>query len=331
MKRLSIIALALAAFVSFGCAKDYLDTAPSSSTATSDIFETTGMAALAVNGLNKIMNYQYSSYGQGYNGEGTVRLYVGDYLGNDLMKCNSTGFLNLANGNLYVSNTASLAGYSWYYYYRIVGNANTIIANIDEAEGSEAERQFIKAQALSYRAYAYSNLVQIFGRRWSDGTNNPSCILRLEPGEPDDKDRASVGEVYTQIYADLDEAISLFNASGIANSRKDSYTMDLDVAYAIYARAALTREDWATALKYAQQVRRNYPLMTVAEEKAGFCNPNREWIWYLFGTEDEPLYYYSYFAYMAYNSNASTVRTYPLLISRELFDKIPTTDIRRGF
>lgn len=333
MKRLSIIALALAALVSFGCAKDYLDTAPSSSTASSAIFETTDMAALAVNGLNKLMNYQYSasSYGQGYNGEGTVRLYVGEYLGNNLMKCNSTGFLNSANGNLYVNNNSSLGGFSWYYYYRVVGNANTIIANIDNAEGTDSERQFIKAQALCYRAYAYSNLVQIFGRRWSDGSDKLSCVLRLEPGESDDKDRATSGEVYAQIYADLDEAINLFNASGKANSRKNAYTMDLDVAYAIYARTALTREDWANALKYAQLARKSYPLMTVAEEKAGFCNPNREWIWYLFGTDDETLYYYSYFAYVSYNSNASTVRSYPLLISRELFDKIPTTDIRRSF
>ena len=331
MKRISIIALALAAFVSFGCAEDYLDTAPSASTSSADIFATTDMVKLAVNGLNKVMNAQYGAYGQGYNGEGTVRLYVGDYLGNDLMKCNSTGFLNSANGNLYVSNNSSLGGYSWYYYYRLIGNANAIIASVDEAEGSESERQLYKAQALCYRAYAYSNLVQIFGRRWSDGSDKPSCVLRLEPGEPDNKDRATAAEVYAQIYKDLDEAIELFGKSGQANKRKETYMMDLDVAYAIYARTALTREDWNNALKYAQLARKSYPLMTVAEEKAGFCNPTREWIWYLFGTDDETLYYYSYFAYMAYNSNASTVRTYPLLISRELFDKIPATDIRRGF
>ena len=331
MKKLSIIALSIAALVSFGCAQDYLDTAPSSSTGPTTIFETTENAAMAVNGLNKVMNAQYGSYGQGYNGEGTIRLYVGDYLGDKLMKCNSTGFMNSANGNLYTSVTATLSGYAWYYYYRLIGNANTIIFYIDDAAGSEEEREYIKAQALCYRAYAYSNLVQIYGRRWSDGSERPSCILRLEPGEPDDKDRATAKEVYDQIYADLDEAIALFNSSKKANSRKDTYEMDLDVAYAIYARAALTREDWSTALRYAQQARASYPLMSVAEEKAGFCNPNKEWIWYLVGRDDETLYYYSYFAYMAYNSNASTIRSYPLLISKHLFDQIPETDIRRGF
>ena len=331
MKKFSIIALALAALFSFSCSKDYLDTFPTSSTSPATIFETTDAAAVAVNGLGKIMKQQYGSYGQGYNGEGTIRLYFGDYLGNNLMKGNSTSFLNSANGNLYTSITASLGGYAWYYYYRLIGNANTLIKNIDEAEGSEGDRQFIKAQALTYRAYAYSNLVQIYGRRWSDGSDKMSCVLRLTGEEPDDLPRSSAADVYKQIYDDLDEAIRLFTASGKANKRSSTHTMDLDVAYAIYARTALTREDWNNALKYAQLARKNYPLMSVADEKAGFCNPTSEWIWYLYGAEDETLYYYDYFSYASYNAGSSTTRNYPLLISRHLFDQIPETDIRRAF
>ena len=331
MKKISIIALALAVLVSFGCSKDYLDTFPTSSTSPATLFETTDAAAVAVNGLGKIMRRQYGAYGQVYNGEGTVRLYIGDYLGQNLMKGNSTGFLNSANGNLYVSNTASLGGYAWYYYYMLIGNANTILRNIDEAEGSDGDRAYVKAQTLAYRAYAYFNLVQIFGRRWSDGQDKLACVLRLTGEEPDNLDRATVGEVYKQIYADLDEAISLFNSSGRANKRSSAHIMDLDVAYAIYARVALTREDWNNALKYAQLARKSYPLMSVAEERAGFCNPNKEWIWYLYGAEDETLYYYDYFSYASYNASSSTTRNYPIMISRHLFEQIPETDIRRAF
>ncbi|MBO4842064.1 MAG: RagB/SusD family nutrient uptake outer membrane protein [Bacteroidales bacterium] len=331
MKQLSIIALALAALVSFGCAKDYLETYPTGSVKPETAFETTESANVTINGLNKIMNRQYGAYGQGYNGEGTIRLYIGDYLGDKLMPGNNTGFMNSANGDLYHSKTASLGGYAWYYYYTLIGNANAVLNNIDNAAGGESDKEYIKAQALCYRAYAYSNLVQIYGRRWSDGPDKLACVLRLTGDEPDNLDRSTVGDVYKQIYADLDQAISLFNSSGKANSRKNAYTMDLDVAYAIYARTALTREDWNTALKYAQLARKSYPLMSVAEEKAGFCNPTSEWIWYLYGTDDETLYYYSYFAYIAYNSNAGNVRNYPKLISKHLFDQIPKTDIRRAF
>jgi hypothetical protein len=331
MKHLSIIALSLAVLASFSCAKDYLDTAPTGDTSPATIFETTGKAAVAVNGLGKIMHRQYGAYGQGYNGEGTVRLYYGDYLGNNLMKGNSTTFKDDAIGARFVNNTANLDGFAWYYYYTLIGNANTILKNIDAAEGTDGDRAYIKAQTLTYRAYAYFNLAQIYGRRWSDGQDKPSVVLRLTGEEPDNLDRSTQGEVYKQIYADLDEAIAQFNASGKANSRSSKHIMDLDVAYALYARVALTREDWNTALKYAQQVRKGYPLMSVKEEQSGFCEPNGEWIWFIYGAEDETLYYYDYFCYASYNASTSTTRNYPLLISRKLFEQIPETDIRRAF
>ena len=331
MKRLSIIALALAALISFGCAKDYLDTYPTSSTSPGSLLGSADAAKVAVNGLGKLMHRQYGAYGQGYNGEGTIRLYFGDYLGNNLMKGNSTSFQNSANGNLFVSNTATLGSYAWYYYYMLIGNANTIIKEINNAEGTDGERAYIKAQALTYRAYAYFNLVQLYGRRWSDGSDKPACVLRLTGEEPDNLDRSTVGEVYAQIYADLDEAINLFNASGKANSRNATHIVDLDVAYGTYARAALTREDWNKALQYAQLLHKKYPLQSVADELAGFSNPTGEWIWSLYGAEDETLYFYDYFCYAAYNAQTSTTRNYPIMISRHLFDQIPATDIRRAW
>ena len=331
MKKISIIALALAVLVSFGCAKDYLDTTPTSSTSPSTIFETADAAKVAVNGLGKIMHRQYSAWGQGYNGEGTVRLYYGEYLGNNLMKGNSSTFKDDAIGARFTNNTANLPTFAWYYYYMLIGNANTLIKNIDDAEGTDGDRAYIKAQALTYRAYAYFNLAQIYGRRWSDGQDKPSCVLRLTGEEPDNLDRATQGEVYAQIYADLDEAISLFNQSGKANSRGGTHIVDLDVAYAIYARVALTREDWSNALKYAQLARQKYPLQSVADELAGFSNPTGEWIWSLYGAEDETLYFYDYFCYAAYNAQTSTTGNYPLLISRHLFEQIPASDIRRAW
>ncbi len=331
MKRFSIIALALAVIVSFGCSKDYLDTYPTSSTSPDIILGTTDAAAVAVNGLGKLMHRQYGAYGQGYNGEGTVRLYYGEYLGNNLMKGNSTGFQSDATGNMFLNNTRNLDSYAWYYYYMLIGNANAIIKTIDDAEGTEAERAYLKAQALTYRAYAYFNLVQIYGRRWSDGPDKPSCVLRLTGDEPDNLDRSTAAQVYAQVYKDLDDAIGLFNASGKANSRKSNHIVDLDVAYGVYARAALTREDWANALKYSQMLHEKYPLMSVEDELKGFSNPNDEWIWYIYGAEDETLYFYDYFCYAAYNAQTSTTRNYPLLISRHLFDQIPATDIRRAF
>lgn len=331
MKKFSIITLALATLALVGCDK-YLDTKPTSSTADATIFESTENAALAVNGLNRLMYCQYNYWGQGFNGEGTVRLYMGEYPGDKLMSCTQTGWKLEASGDAWVNNQDDINEYAWYYYYMVISNANSIIAQIDGAEGPEADRKFIKAQALCYRAYCYSNLVQLFGRRWSDNNGDtPSCVLRVIAGGEDNLDRAKTKDVYAQIYQDLDDAIQLFTESGKANQRgADVHWMDLDVAYAIYARVALTREDWQKALDMAKLARKNYPLMSVADYNKGFCNPTSESIWSLYNVDDETIYYYSFFAYIGYNSNAGNVRSRPKLISKHLFDQINAADIRRG-
>ncbi len=64
--------------------------------------------------------------------------------------------------------------YAWYYYYTIAGNANTILANIDNAEGTEAERDFVKASALTFRAYAFENWYTII----AGAGKIPTMVLR---------------------------------------------------------------------------------------------------------------------------------------------------------
>jgi hypothetical protein len=141
---------------------------------------------------------------------------------------------------------------------------------------------------------------------------------------------STLKETYERIYDDLDEAISLYKESGKDRASSDNYSPSINVAYATYARAALNREDYETAKNCAVLAREGYPLMSVSDyKKSGFCNPTSEWIWSCYGSSDETLYYYSYFAYIAYTSNASAVRTYPKCISRQLYNQIPETDIRR--
>lgn len=311
------------------CASDYLNTVPTESTSTSTIFETTENAKLAVNGICKLMTRQYLS-SQGLNGEGTIKMYYGNYGGNHFT-------LNLPGWATVISftnteNPSSVYNYfAWYYYYMLIGNANSIIAYIDDAAGPENEKKFIKAQALTFRAYSFMMLAQIYCYRWSDSNNGASngLVLRIDTSDGD-MPLSTLIETYARIYNDLDDAIELYKASELSRSSSDNYSPDLPVAYAVYARAALNRQDYATASSCAKLARASFPLMNVSEYKAGFCNPNSEWIWSSFGSSSETLHFYSYFAYIAYNSSASVVRTYPKLINRELYTEIPATDIRRG-
>ncbi len=308
------------------CAKDYLDTKPTSSTATPTIFETTQNAALAINGINKLMTRQYLST-QGFNGEGTIKMLYGNYPGAHFY-VNLPGWASIINALYHDNTSSSYLYYPWYYYYMIIGNANTIIHNIDDAEGPEAEKEFIKAQALTFRAYSYFMLSQLYCVRWVDSNNGASegLVLRLDESTGE-MPLSTLADVYSQVYDDLDVAIDLYTSSGL--TRDNNYDPDKNVAYAVYARAAITRQDYPKAATMAANARNGYPLMNNNAYKAGFYTPTSEWIWSSYGAPDETLYYYSYHAYIAYNSNASNVRNYPKCISRELYEKIPDSDIRK--
>lgn len=274
------------------------------------------------------MTRQYLT-AQGFNGEGTIKMYYGNYPGNHFSVA-LTGWSNTING-LYRENvTSRYTYYPWYYYYRIIGNANTLLGNIDGATGPENEKDFLKAQALTFRAYSYMMLAQLYGYRWKDSNNGSTdgVVLRVDMSS-EEMALSTLLETYQQIYDDLDEAISLYKSSKIKRASDENFLPSIEVAYATYARAALNREDYPTAEKYAALARKDFPLMSVEEYNEGFSKPNKEWIWSCFGAVDETLYYYSYFAYIGYNSNASAVRNYPKRISRELYNTIPETDIRR--
>ncbi len=321
------IYLLVVVLVMASCAKDYLDTVPTSSSATPTIFETTDNAALAINGLNKLMTRQFLG-SQGFNGEGTIKMYYGNYPGNHFF-VNLPGWSSIINGDFRENVTSLYLYYPWYYYYMLIGNANAIITYIDDATGPEADKQFIKAQALTYRAYSFFMLSQIYCKRWVDSNNGASegLVLRTDVSTGD-MPLSTLADVYKQVYDDLDDAISLYTSSG--RQRKANYDPDINVAYAVYARAAITRQDYPKAATMAANAREGYPLMNNTAYRAGFYTPTSEWIWSSYGASDETLYFYSYFAYIAYNSSASAVRTYPKCISKEIYEQIPDTDIRKG-
>lgn len=315
------------------CSSDYLETAPNDSIGTSTAFSTTENVALAVNGIAKMMTTQYLGT-QGMNGEGTMKNWYNNFTGNDTQKANQTGWSSLWNNlaSYKTSVTSTYGCYPWYYYYKLIGNANTVINRVDNATGSDADKKFLKAQGLVYRAYSYMQLLQMYSTRWCDSNNGSAqgVILRLIESDPSNesaKGCSTMAECYKQIYDDLDEAIKLFTES--KKSPSDYYLPGLEAAYAVYARTALYREDWSTAAKYASMARTGHGIMGEKEYKAGFNTKNDEWIWGVYEAEDQTLYYYSYFAYIGSNSSASACRSYPVCISKELIEQIPASDVRR--
>ena len=318
------------------CDSSYLDTKPTSTVATSTVFETTENAKMAINGIARLMVLQQLAT-QTHCGEGTIKFLHGEYMGENFSRPNlASGWYTVMNATMHESNTSIYSYYPWYYYYMLMGNANTVIGNIDDAQGSDADKQFIKAQALTYRAYCYTMLVQFYCYRWADSNNGSSVtnlrdglVLRTEANVSEvNIPLSSSGEIYKQIYSDLDEAIDLFQKSG--KTREKVWEPNINVAYAVYARAAITRQDYATAAIMAPRARQGFGLMSNTDYKAGFSQPNGEWIWGSYGGEDQTLYFYGFHSYMSYDGATSIIRTYPVCISRTLYDKIPDSDLRKG-
>lgn len=220
----------------------------------------------------------------------------------------------------------------WYYYYTIIGNANTIIANIDDADGTEADKAFIKASALTFRAYAFEKLAHYYCWRWQDSNNGASqgLVLRLDESTGSIP-YSTLAETYTQIYKDLDDAISLYTQSGKNREAAEVWMPNINVAHAVYARAALTKQDYTKALSEAKLARQNYPLMSNSDYQAGFCNPTGEWIFGCFGGSQENNWYWSYGVQFACNGYyASTQQTGAGAIGRELINRIPNNDARKA-
>ena len=273
------------------CSGDYLDTEPTASVGSNTTFATTENAAMAVNGIAQIMCTQQYSFSQGYAGENRIKSIYGEYPSKEFIYNQyAVGWADIMNGNYYTQSSANYTVYPWYYYYTIIGNANSIIAHVDAAVGSDAEKQFIKAQALTFRAYAYSQLIQLYSYRWADtnGGATNGVILRLDE-TTGDMPLSTVKECYDQIYSDCESAIGLYKQSGKDRDAAKVWLPNLNVAYAVYARAGLNRQDYQTALTYAKLARENYPLMTNSDYAAGFCKPTSEWIFgsYADGTENQ--------------------------------------------
>lgn len=317
------------------CAGDYLDTAPTDSTGATDAVGTTANAMKALNGIAKIMTTQHSYFRGGFAGENNIMIQYESYPSENYnYNYYASGWSPIFNQEFHTRTNSIYDAYAWYYYYTIAGNANTILANIDNAEGTEAERDFVKASALTFRAYAFEKLVHYYCWRWQDSNNGASqgIVLRLDESTGG-QGYATLAETYAQIYKDLDEAIMLFEQSGMDRNASQVWMPNINVAHAIYARAALTKQDYTKALTEAKLARQNYPLMSNAEYHAGFCNPTSEWIFGSFGSAQENNWYWSYgtqYACNGYYANAAGAANGAGSIGRELINRIPNDDARKA-
>ena len=74
------------------------------------------------------------------------------------------------------------------------------------------------------------------------------------------------GDIRTD-HHDLDEPSAFSHHRGYDRpvDVDKRWMANLDVAHAVYSRAALIRNDWQTVITHSQEARRNYSIMTPDE------------------------------------------------------------------
>lgn len=324
--RFLIILSAALTVATASCDKEYLETAPTASVDAGAAYATTKNASAAINGIYRSLMVRYLG-SQGHSGHPAMMIIM-DVMGDDLVFGTASNSWHFGEQRWisHRSDVGTMSRFPYELYYRVIGNANLAIANIDKAAGPANERNQLKGEALALRGWAYFNLVQLYGKRYDAAAkpnNQLGVPLVLEPtteGLP----RATVEEVYTQINADLKAAEGLLTAA-----RSNKSHINLPVVKGFLARVALTQQNWADAERYASEARTGTTLMNEAQYQEGFAEiSNPEWMWGFDHLEDQSEFFGGYHSYISCNFNSSVIRTTPKLINNLLYDRIRPTDVR---
>ncbi|WP_440120937.1 RagB/SusD family nutrient uptake outer membrane protein [Tenacibaculum sp. Ill] len=342
LNKLKYLSIAVILISVTSCKEDFLERTPTDAISASDALANETNMQLVLDGVHRGLYSQSQDIFPGGNTARANNHYwvpLGDNLSGGLIhsaSANNLSWRDAMQWNSHTQPTSLTNELLWYHRYNIILHANLLINGVLEGNLTETPTlNTILGQAYTYRAYAYLSLVQHYGRGYLIG--NPST----DPGVPilfssespfTSEPRSTVEEVYNQIGQDLDAAISAFEngSSRPSGGPEVKSQLNIDVAYGLKARWALSKGDWQTAADAAVAARQNYPLMNESDWKSGFNTNNlSEVIWGSNVIDTETTFFRAYF-YLASNTfNGSQIRNNPKIADRRLVDAIPDTDYRK--
>ncbi len=234
------------------CSEGFLDEYPSNSQSPDNI-TTVSDAQIVLNGAYNI--FQNADY---YGGN---MITDNDCRGDDMQ---TAEWGRIDREYLYEYTAQDSDPDTWATPYRLLRHVNSILSFIDDIETAtdeEAkEKSDIKGQALAIRALAHFDLVRMYARQYSlDNGASPGIPVVTSVLDPYEKlPRSTVAEVYTQILADLKEAIPLLNTG------KRLGKMNAWAAKTLLARAYLYMEDNTNAYNTAVEIINTSPYSLVS-------------------------------------------------------------------
>lgn len=145
----------------------------------------------------------------------------------------------------------------WLSSYDGIEKANWVIERVPDASMDANRKKEIIGEAYFLRAFYH----------WMAAKNFGDVIIKTSASTVEANayvNKSSKGDVYAQIYKDLDSAVAKLpnHSASLVKGRASKET-----AHALYAKAALYNEDWARSLANAQEVLKNTYLTLMINVK----------------------------------------------------------------
>jgi hypothetical protein len=261
--------------LSTGSCEDQLTTGSSTEVTGEQIFGST-------EGLNKILRAAYVNFMYGdltYGGQ-EAGAYVGipgfnlyyDISGEDIVVTINYGMSpeDCYQFNMARTDAARFADKIWRIMYLSINQANTVLDNVDDCAGTQADKDALKGQSLAMRGISYFHLVMNYQQTYAIAKNKRGVILRTTVDfqkQPIDLGFSTVEEIYTQIVKDLTEAKTLL--AGFKRSDEFKWQLTADVASGYLARVYQVMQNWQGALNEAGAVYEKYSTLMTKEQWCG--------------------------------------------------------------
>ena len=249
MKLNNFLTLLLFALCFSACTDEDLFQEDPDSTVIDNFYQTESDFTLAIRGVYSRMKTSGYYGGSGNSGD---LIAVGDLLTDNLITNPDGRGSNFQSHNwLYNDNTSPTGLYTQAYVG--ISRANLILANIDNLSNGTFKDQ-IKAEALALRAMYHFDVARFYSEIPTQSATASSSIgiayiTQFDPTSEPIR-LSTVGEVYTQINTDLDQAVDLI---GSANS-SETTRFNLNTIRGLISRVALHEGDYPRVIQFAQPV-----------------------------------------------------------------------------
>ncbi|OBX26220.1 SusD-like starch-binding protein associating with outer membrane [Gelidibacter algens] len=338
LRKIKISLLVCLSLTIASCSEDYLDTKPTDAISASDALATAENMALILNGLHRLLYAQPQTLISGGDSSRSGNQYwtpLDDNFSGGVIHtapANNLGWQDETRWQSHTQETSLTTEQLWYQRYHIVASANAIINKAtDGSIPEDARLREIIAQAYAYKTYAYFSLITHYAKGYLIGNpaTDPGVPLLFASEAPfTSAPRSTVQEIYNQMESDINNAILYFD--GATTNSNDKSQLNINMAYGMKARIALSKGDWETAADAAVLARQGFPIMGESDYKSGFNTvdlPEVIWGSKVIGTETT--FFRSYFYLMCNTFAGSQNRGNPKIIDKRLYNQIPDSDYRK--